>query len=144
MRRFRFKLERLLELRAYREHEWKIKLGEITGKCVSLKAGIRDRKKQKSLAFKGRVYGDILSMRGIDNYISRLMSEMLKLEERLSEAEKIREEVRTDYLKASKKRKVLDKLKEKRGFDFRKEQLSKEIKAADDINTGAAVRRNMK
>ncbi len=143
MKRFRFKLQRLIELRAYREHEWEIKLGEITGKCVSLKNGIRDRKKRKREVFKTRTSGDQAYESSIEFYIKRLDIEVIRLKDQLADAEKLRKEVRTEYLEASKKRKVLDKLREKRGLEFRKEQLSADVKAVDDINTGAAARRRM-
>jgi len=54
------------------------------------------------------------------------------------------EKVRASYLEASKERKVLDKLKERRSGEYYEHQLDEEFKSVDDMSTSAAVnaRRN--
>ena len=50
------------------------------------------------------------------------------------------EEARNAFLEASRERKVLDKLKEKRQKEYRKEMLGEEAKVLDDISGGASAR----
>ena len=42
MQRFQFRLERLLDLRKYREREWELKLAEITGICLMIRRRIEE------------------------------------------------------------------------------------------------------
>jgi flagellar protein FliJ len=49
------------------------------------------------------------------------------------------EKVRARYLEASKERKVLDKLRERREGEYYERQLDDEYRAVDDMNTSAAA-----
>ncbi len=51
--------------------------------------------------------------------------------------------MRAKYLEASKERKVLDKLKERRAGDYYEHQRDEEFKAVDDLNSAAAVLRGI-
>ncbi len=59
------------------------------------------------------------------------------------EKRKEMEKVRARYLEASKERKVLDKLKDRRAKEYYDHQRDEEFKAVDDMNTAAAVRRGI-
>jgi flagellar FliJ protein len=58
----------------------------------------------------------------------------------ISKAELKVEAARTVYLEASRDRKVFDKLKEKRGAEYRKEMFAGETKVLDDISGGVRAR----
>jgi flagellar export protein FliJ len=58
---------------------------------------------------------------------------MAKTEEELGPARKKREEVNRSYLAASRARKVLDKLKERRAEEYYEEQRRKEGKTMDEF-----------
>ena len=142
MKRFRYKLERILSLRAYSEREWELKLAKATGQCVRLAREIDDRNLRKARsALKGvRKEDNVANLLQNHLYMSRLDQEMQKRHGQLLEREKEREEVQSSYLKASRKRKVLSNLKEKRSIAYIKEQKVEEVKEIDDINTGRAAR----
>jgi flagellar FliJ protein len=142
MRAFRFKLERILSLRRHAERDWEIRLAGITGKCVSLRRDIEDRMERKAeTMLQGSTRGasaEELLMK--HRYMARLDQEAGKKHEELSESEQKREEVQAQYVEASKERKILDKLKEKRSATYIKHQRVEEAKQIDDINTGRASR----
>jgi len=137
MRRFHFRLDRLLEIRKYHEREWELKLAEITGICINLKNEIEKHIQEHADSFYSRkLMGvlDIAALQWNEIYQERLLREIDRLRDILKEKEKIRSETNNKYLEASKKRKVLDKLKEKQQQKNYKNQLLEEIKAVDDIN----------
>jgi flagellar FliJ protein len=63
--------------------------------------------------------------------------------EAAAQAELKVEEARTLYLEASRDRKILDKLREKREGEYRKIVSAGEIKVIDDISGGAAARKGV-
>jgi flagellar FliJ protein len=79
-----------------------------------------------------------------EHYLLRLDTQVRELRAELERAEKKRREMQEGYLEASKKRKVLGKLRERRAQDYYKQQLMDEMKEVDDINNAAAVRRGVR
>lgn len=141
MKRFRYRLERFLDLAKYEERQWELRLAEITGICIALKSEISSLQSRKAHAFasrSGTVYADDLL--SIELFIKNMDQRIAKLEVTLAEKEKKREEIRLGYLEASKKRKVLDRLKEKKAVEYYKEQNRAEVGVIDDINSGTAAR----
>ena len=146
MKRFRFNLEKLLELRKYDERNWEIKLGQIVSKCTSIEHRIRDIKSDKSKAF----FKYNLASSGIETlqiselYLKRLNSEIsmarLKLDGYVSEKKK----VQSMFIEVSNKRKILDKLKDKEEDAYYKDQAAEEIKEIDDISIGIALRKRIR
>jgi flagellar FliJ protein len=67
-----------------------------------------------------------------DNYILRLDMEIERLMEQAAKAELAVEEKRAAYLEASKELKVLEKLKEKKEKQYRKEMLASLTAELDD------------
>ena len=147
MKRFRFNLEKLLELRKYDEQNWEIKLGQIVSKCTSMEHRIRDLKSDKSEAFLmySLVSSGIEMLQVSGMYLKRLNSEInmskLKLKGYLSEKQKIQ----SMFIEVSNKRKILDKLKDKEEAAYYKDQAAAEVKEIDDMSIGIALRnRNRK
>jgi flagellar FliJ protein len=68
-----------------------------------------------------------------DNYILRLEQEAQRLMEEAAKAELVVEEKRNLYLEASRELKVMEKLKEKREKEYRKEVLVAETSELDDM-----------
>jgi len=144
MKRFDFNLQRILSLREYREKEWEIKLGEITGRCVSLSRKIEDRIRNRQAALRTwheTGSNDVFYAAYMEEYMQRLSIEQIRLEDELEEAEVRRAEVQQKYLEASKERKVLENLKDKRRQEYYKEQLKTEFRNVDEMNTSAALRK---
>ena len=76
-------------------------------------------------------------------YLLRLDNTKEQLLNEAAMAELKVEEARSAFLEASKERKVLDKLKEKRQKEYRKQMFVEETKILDDISGGTSARRQL-
>lgn len=137
MRKFQFRLQHFLDIRKYKEREWELKLAAITGECISIENKIEENIKNIILNMKKRAALaesiDIETFLNFENYIVRLEHENSSLREELALKELEREKIRKGYLEASRERKVLQKLKEKREEEFYTSQRKEEFKEAEDI-----------
>jgi len=141
MKAFHFKLERLLNLRKYREREWEIRLAEVTGRCVRLSKEIEERTGRKAEVFlRGNLGASASEYLAVHGFMKRLDQEIERKSAELASNEREREAVQEKYLEYSRERKVLDNLKAKRESEYRKIQKVEEVKQIDDINTGRAAR----
>ena len=144
MRRFQFRLERFLDLRRWKEREWEIALAKVLGECLLLEKRIVEIGEEIAASrLAGFVDGTRIDIEGMarrELYILRLARERERTAATLVERRKELEKVRAKYLEASKERKVLDKLKERRSDEYYEHQLDEEFKAIDDMNTSAATR----
>ena len=137
MKAFHFNLERILNLRAYREREWELKLAEATGRCVRLRREIDADLKRKAAELTRR-FERTLNPQVLDisnRYVARLEQQISANESRLTYAEEARNEVQRKFLEAQRDRKVLDKLKERKSEAFIKEERLEEVAEIDDMNT---------
>jgi flagellar FliJ protein len=139
---FHFSLEKVLRLRTYREQEAKIDLGRAIGVLSEIenqiKAVAEDR--YRAAAERFAPGNDALKMTRYERYIQRLDQARDQLLEEAARAELAVEEKRARYLEASRDRKVLDKLREKREKEYRKEMFAEETKTLDDISGGVLAR----
>jgi flagellar FliJ protein len=135
MRAFRFSLEKVLELRKYREQEAEIELGRAIGALSHIENRIRtvaeDRRRAAAERFSPD--NDTLKILKYDQYIGRLDQERDTLLEAAAKAELVVEEKRSRYLESARDRKVLDKLREKQEKEYRKKMFAEETKALDDM-----------
>jgi flagellar protein FliJ len=144
MKRFLFRLEKLLDLRKFREREWEMKLAEISGHCMLIKKKIseveweivRTMNERKQTAKSVRMDDLQLS----EMYVKRLEKNLVDLNDELARKEEERKKVAAQYMEASKARKVLDKLKERKGEDYYHAQKIEEFKQLDEINDSALIR----
>lgn len=135
MRRFRFKLEKLLELRGFYEKKAELVLAEKSGRCSLLDAELRENAEARARAGRemfapGRGLPDF---RASELYMVRLDRDREKLVRELAAAELEREEARKDYVEKRKAREVLDKIRERRQGEYYRLAEREEIKALDDI-----------
>ena len=143
MRRFKFRLEELLRIRRHIEHGWEMKLAEATGICARLEGRIRelreDREANTACSLEGILYPltDLLA-RGL--YAARLEGEIKSAGKELAAGIRERDKVNVAYLAASRDRKVLEKLEERKAAEYYRTQLREEGKALDEIGAGLAVR----
>lgn len=133
MKRFAFRLEQLLELRKYHEHECEIELGKRVGVCEGINTGIEYRKVRRADAFFD--FDTIDSLYYRDQYIVRLQKEIGSLKKELRVRLKEMEEAREKFALASRDRKIIDKLKEKRYGEYRHAVEKDDQEAIDDINS---------
>jgi flagellar FliJ protein len=143
LKRFHFNLEKILDLRKYREQETELELGRAIGELTVIEGRIADLARERSRAAElqfspGQGGADIFSF---DLYIRRLDHTRDKLLEAAAQAELKVEKARALYIEASRERKILDKLKDKREREYRKTIFAAEVKALDDISGGTAARK---
>ncbi|MCL2191121.1 MAG: flagellar export protein FliJ [Treponema sp.] len=141
MKRFRFNLEKVLELRQYREEEAKIELGKAIGVLTEIENKIKQnaaaqlnagRERFSGIAVTGGGSGAV-SMFAWDGYIQRLEQEAERLMEEAARAQLVVEEKRNLYIEASRQLKVMEKLKEKREGEYRKEMFAVQTRELDDL-----------
>ena len=143
MRRFRFKLEKILELRRYAEQEWELKLAEVTGRVVSVEQEIKDwahRRHSTRRVHAGSGTGDMTLLRSREDYVSRIDQRVMELQHRLVALETERSTIRDGYVEVSKKRKALTKLKERQSEEYYKDALRDEGMVLDEIAGSQLIR----
>ena len=143
MKRFRFRLEELLRIRRYYERTWEIKLAEASGHCVRLEGLLREleaeRLENTSCSVGGLIY-DIAELHVRNEYLRRIDSETRTAKSELERRIKERDEINRQYLIASKNRKILEKLEERKAGEYYKIQLKEEGKALDEIGSQLMIR----
>ena len=139
MKAFSFGLEKVLNLRKFNEDEAKIELGRAIGVLADLESRLlavgHERVRAAAAQFASGNTGAMMQQYMF--YIIRLDELKEQLLHEITIAEMKVEEAREAFLEASKDRKVLDKLKEKRQKEYHKVVLTEETKILDDIGTGA-------
>jgi flagellar FliJ protein len=143
VRRFKFELEKVLDIRAYREQEARIALGRAVGVLSALERDLRNLAEERLRAASERFApgnrgADMLAS---ELYIRRLDGAKEKLLAQAAQAELRVAEAREAFFEASRERKVLDKLKERRRREYHAYLLGEEAKTLDDISGGAAARK---
>jgi len=135
MKPFAFNMEKILKLRKYREDETKIELGRAIGVLAELEGKLRSlgNERARAAAAQFSPANSAAQMQQYMFYILRLDTTKEQLLKETALAEMKVEEARLQFIEASRERKVLDKLKEKRQKEYRKELLAEETKTLDDI-----------
>lgn len=135
VRRFRFNLEKFLELRSFHERKAELVLAEKAGRCAVLDGRLREVAQARSRTGRemfspGRGLADY---RAAELYIVRLERDRDKLTEELALAEIEREEARVVYVEKHKAREAIEKLKERRQAEYYRLAEREETKALDDL-----------
>jgi flagellar FliJ protein len=135
VRRFKFNLEKLLELREYAEREAEIALGRAIGLLRSIELEIEDTAQKRFEAGKLRfVQGaDTAEIRAADLYILRLDQKRDRLLSEAAAAQSAVDEAREAWTAASRDKKIIDKLREKRLAEYKKAAAKEEVSMIDDI-----------
>ena len=97
MRRFSFKLEKVLELRRYAEREWELKLAEVTSRVLGVEQEIAEWARRRVDARSLHVGAGTVDMRlmtSCEDYVNRIDERVLELQHRLVALEVEREKVR--------------------------------------------------
>ena len=139
MRAFTFSLEKVLKLRKFHEDEAKIELGRTIAILLELENRILALGQERARAA-GAQFSPENSAAMIQQYMFYLLRLDNTKEQLLKEAAMAElkvEEARAQFLEASRERKVLDKLKEKRQKEYRKEMFAEETKTLDDISAAS-------
>jgi len=140
LKRFNFKLEKILKLRENRERETEIELGKAVGILAAIETQIKNVAREKVLAVQYRFSGNFNQMRSYEFYIQRLDQTRDTLLEKAALAELEVERTRAIYLEASRDRKIFSKLKERQEREYRRNVSLEEIKIIDDLSGGRTAR----
>lgn len=139
MKRFEFRLEKLLNLREFYEHQAEIELAHAIAHKDYIDIQLKQIAKLKIKT--GAEFNpdlekvDITDLHNAQNYIILLDKKKDDLLEKLVIAEQTIEEKRKIYIEAASKRKVISKLKEKKWEIWKKENIKAEENYIDDIVT---------
>lgn len=134
MKRFQFRLKKLLDIRRYEEREWEIKLAKVTGACINLENRIEENYLESRRSLRERaVIIDLEWQRALSRYQLRLGQECGCLEKELEHELLTRAGVENEYLAASRKRKALDKLEGKQEAAYFRQQKREEVKELDEM-----------
>jgi flagellar FliJ protein len=135
MKRFVFKLEKILQLRKHEEQEAKIELGRALSALAAIEAQLRSLAEERA-----RAAVDQFSPSNGAAMIRQYMFYLLRLDQTKEDllkdaalAEQKAEEAREVFKAAFQNRHMLDKLKEKKEKEYKKAREAEENKAIDDI-----------
>lgn len=143
MKRFAFRLERVLEVRTNEERIAEGKLAARAAVCTRLQMALEANARATVAANherfrKGGTASDFLAG---EHFMVRLSAEKEKLLRDLALAEAEREQARLSYVEASKKRELVTKLREREEAAYYRAVNLEEVKTLDDLASGAQVRR---
>jgi flagellar FliJ protein len=132
---FSFGLEKILDIRKYREKEAQIELGRAIGELAEIENHIARISVELDRAASDQYNhaSDIAGLRHYAWYMRRLKERREALFIDKAEAEEKVEEAREIYIAASREKQVLEKLKNKQEKDFKKEKEREETKDTDDM-----------
>jgi len=134
MKRFKFGPEKVMQLRKFKEEECKLALGQAVSILNKIENEIKKTAVKRHNAASQR-FIDIGETNAWENYIMRLDQEAKQLTEKAAQAEITVEEKRMLYLEAQKDLKTIEKLKEKRQKEYRKETLNYEMNEVDGLTS---------
>ncbi len=134
MKRFLFSLEKLHNLRKFKERESEIALGKANASLESIQRQLDETAEKRVRASRERRPAmEISELLAIEHYITRLDKRAEILFEEKAAAELIVEQRRKVYIDAHRERQIMDKLSEKKFTEWKKESLSAEAAFLDDI-----------
>ena len=134
MKDFIFSLEKVLDVRSFKQRQSEIKLGEATAESTRLKLRLQEIAQQRVFSTRNQASSEsIENMLAIEHYVVWLDQEKEKILNELAAAELVVEKRRQELNEAMKLRKVLEKLKEKQFTAYRKDMYKKEEQEIDDI-----------
>ena len=132
MKKFKYNLENVLQIKKFREEECRMALGIAISELNAIENKIKETALKHHHAASERLK-DPSKMIIWNNFITRLEQETEKLLEQAAQAEIVVEEKRALYMEAFKDFKALEKLKEKKAKEYKKEAEKFESAEVDEI-----------
>ena len=145
MRRFDFRLARILSLRKHTEDQAEQKLARVSGEYAQLQGELGRLTQEREATFR---LGDPASRADINYriaqsaYINYIENRSRDVESRRAEKAGELDAAQSEYREAMKQRKVLDNLKDRRSGEYYKEQRRAEGRELDDIGGQMSIRRH--
>ncbi|MBO8141917.1 MAG: flagellar export protein FliJ [Firmicutes bacterium] len=143
MRRWRFELQRVLDVRRIREEERRQQLARAQAEWTVVARRLDGVRAERHKAVEAAVSGAFdVSWRIVGwSQRARLFSRMRALEDELAERERDRDEVREQLVQAARERQVLERLAERRRAAFLLEEGRREQALLDDMVAARLGRR---
>ena len=136
MKKFKFSLEKVLSLREFEEKQAQIELGKAQSVVNDINEQLKFIASERVKSNESRSKSsDLTFLMSIENYINGLDYKKELLIQELAKAQIILEEKRAIVIEAIKKRKSLEKLKEKQFESYKKEYNKEEEKILDEISS---------
>jgi len=151
MKRFQFRLERLLNIREHHEREWEVRFAQASRICNDLEGKINGLSQERAVTIQqaGVPTGeteplDVGGLLAREHYLVYLDRRASELTRTLAAREIERDEVRQKLSEASRAKKVLEKLRERRSAEYGKDSLRHAAKVLDEVAGSGTVRRRLK
>ena len=141
-RRFRFSLQKVLELREWEEKQAENLLAAKTGQCAACEHAIEDLlvRRRDTFLTRGSVL-DLSTLAAHDGFRLRLGRELETKHKELARLTVEREDLLAVYLETRKRREAVSKLREKHALAFKQGEVKREALRLDDLNTAAFIRK---
>ena len=135
MKKFQFTLQKLLDIRTFREKEAETNLGRAVAAREAIVLRLTEIA-QEEIKTRRSLWGRLTTAAELnlhENYLERLRIEREKQEKALLEAEFIVEKMRKLYIKAHQERLIVSKLRERKEVEWKAEGLKQQDAILDDI-----------
>jgi len=132
MKRFAFRMEKILQIKKFEEDERKLELGQAVSILNKIENDMKITAMKRNNAIEQR-FNSPQDMATWDLYILRLEQEGEKLAQKAAQAQLVVEEKRAKYVEAQKEVKAIEKLKEKRQKEYRKDMMNLQMAEVDDM-----------
>jgi flagellar FliJ protein len=149
MKRFRFSLDALLEMRKREEDAVKLALGRKNQEIHQAQGELQDLEKQlKQLQEQQHrtreTVTDVLPLRYSVSYRNKLKTDMLRKGEEIFTLQNQRGDIRKRLVRATQRRRAIELIKEKRYREWLKENKLREQVFIDDVSQQGFIRRRRK
>jgi flagellar export protein fliJ len=135
MKRFQFTLQKLLDIRAFREKEAETNLGRAVAAREAIVLRLTEIA-QEEIKTRRSLWSSLKTSEELtlhENYLTRLHTDREKQEKALLEAELVVEKMRKLYIKAHQERLIVSKLRERKELQWKAEGLKQQDAILDDI-----------
>lgn len=135
MKKFQFTLQKLLDIRTFREKEAETNLGRAVAAREAIILRLAEIAQEEAKTLRS-LWGRLTTAAELnlhENYLERLRIEREKQEKALLEAEFIVEKMRKLYIKAHQERLIVSKLRERKEVEWKAEGLKQQDAILDDI-----------
>ena len=144
MKKFQFTLQKLLDIRAFREKEAETNLGRAVAAREAIvlrltEIGQEEAKTRRSL-WNSLKTAEELNLH--ENYLTRPHNDRKKQETALLEAELAVEKMRKLYIKAHQERLIVSKLRERKESEWKADMLKQQDAVLDDIVNAREYRKS--
>ena len=132
-------MQKILDLRAFEQSQAELELGKVNAEIARIQNELNAIAASRVSVTKSTdaVSGDVSLYSQTQNYCAFLDRRQEELFEQMAQAQLLAEQKREVVREAMKKVKVLEKLRETKLSQWKKERLDQEEKAMDDVVTAA-------